>query len=355
MEQSNSHKNDGEKILWISWERQRRSLSLSRLVNAHTYILESSRPRLVRYLALGVQTLSILLRKRPKVLFVQNPSRILTFLVCLWRPLGRYFLVVDRHSNFYFKTALSPTSAADVDLYPSIRQRGIAAWIIGIIDRYTLRMANLTVVTNKTLADAILKLGGKSLVLQDPFPSLTTYRQSLQATKTDNNVLDVFCICSWAADEPISLVIDTFRKIPNHARLKITGRPKLNILKEIGTLPSNVELTGFLSDSDYFNQMKLSDAVMVLTSRPATLVCGAYEAVALQRPLILSNSYEIREYFDDSAVYVDHNSDSIINAVEEIRIRYQEIIHRTERFFLSAKSAWDLKFDGLRKIYEKHL
>lgn len=354
MGQEESRNNDRSNVTWISWEKQRRSLNLSKLIDARTHIIINAGPRLVRHLRSGVATLSILRNEKPKVLFVQNPSRILTLIACLWRSIGGYFLVVDRHSNFYYKTGLNAQSPAKVDLSPNLIQRGLIAWALGIIDRYTLRIADLTIVTNKTLADSISDIGGHPFILPDPFPSEALRDNSLQHDQ-NNGIITIFFVCSWAPDEPIDFVIRTLTQISNFAKLVVSGKPKQHILDRLGTIPENVRLTGYLSDAEYFQQMANSDIVLVLTTRPATLVCGAYEAIACGKPLILSNSYELRCYFEDSAIYTDHQPESLINAINQIRNNRQEVVAKVNRFFDTKSVEWNSEFNRLKDTYEKHL
>jgi glycosyltransferase involved in cell wall biosynthesis len=58
----------------------------------------------------------------------------------------------------------------------------------------------------------------------------------------------------------------------------------------------NVTFTGFLADPDYVALLGRADVVIVLTSDDDLLNCGAYEALALDKPLILSDTKAIREY-----------------------------------------------------------
>ena len=45
------------------------------------------------------------------------------------------------------------------------------------------------------------------------------------------------------------------------------------------------------------------------------LVCGAYEAVALGKPLILSDTYALRNYFYKGAIYTENRAHSIANSI----------------------------------------
>ena len=106
----------------------------------------------LRYVVLGARTLAIFLRRRPDVVLVQNPSLILAALALALRPLVRYRLVVDAHNE-----AVQP--------YKN-RQRWVAA-----LSRRVVRGADLTIVTNRFLADQVVQQGGTAFTLPDRVPA----------------------------------------------------------------------------------------------------------------------------------------------------------------------------------------
>jgi hypothetical protein len=55
------------------------------------------------------------------------------------------------------------------------------------------------------------------------------------------------------------------------------------------------------------------------------LLCGAYEAVALAVPMILSDTPVLKEYFNKGAVYTLNNSKSIAKAVIKAKNEYPKL------------------------------
>src|SRR5687767_7871064 len=88
--------------VWVTWERQRRSIEMARALGVPLHMIEGGRNRAWRYVSVISRTLAMLARERPQVVFAQNPSVVLAVLVCALRPLFGYRVVVDRHSNFDF-------------------------------------------------------------------------------------------------------------------------------------------------------------------------------------------------------------------------------------------------------------
>jgi glycosyltransferase involved in cell wall biosynthesis len=64
---------------------------------------------------------------------------------------------------------------------------------------------------------------------------------------------------------------------------------------------------------------------MVLTEFTDCMVCGAYEAVALRVPLILSDTPVLREWFDQGVVFTKNNSSKIADAILSAKKNYSTI------------------------------
>ncbi len=284
--------------VWIAWERQRRSLNLSRRVGARLFVFEGSRVRAVRYLVSGLKTLRVLFSSRHHIVFVQNPSMMLASLACLLKPWLGYWLVVDRHSNFAFGRNAS---------YSLVR---------GLLSRlsvYTIRKADLTLVTNRELAGRVTSEGGRPFVLPDPFPEPPGERDG-----RSHAGLEILFVCSWAADEPIAEVVEACRSLQGRVTVFASGRPKKRYASILQRAPANFVCTGFLPDPEYFRLMAGVDAVMAITRRPATLVCGAYEAISLGKPVILGDSAALRDYFDRGAVYSDCSPGDLVKKIDVV-------------------------------------
>jgi hypothetical protein len=122
-------------------------------------------------------------------------------------------------------------------------------------------------------------------------------------------------------------VIKAAEFIPDDVEIVITGKfiSKVDPTK----IPNNVKLLGYLSEEDFWETMISSDIIMDLTTRENCLVCGAYEGVSLNKPLIISNTEVSRDYFYKGCVYVDSEFSSIaagiIDAVKRISVLNKEV------------------------------
>ena len=64
---------------------------------------------------------------------------------------------------------------------------------------------------------------------------------------------------------------------------------------------------------------------MVLVKNNHTMLCGAYEAVAMEKPLITSDWPVLRSYFNRGTLYVDNSPEGIERAVSEVLVRKTQL------------------------------
>jgi len=290
--------------LWISWENHRRTKELaSNLPSVELCILEFCGAKIIRYPYLLSKTLLLLLKKRPDVIFVQSPSIVLAlFMVTMGKYFTR-FIIVDAHNE-----GLRPFSNK-------------LDWLLPLY-RFIQRQSYLTIVTNEELGKEVENNGGRPFVLQDKIPHVTCHKRI--SLKGRSNI--VF-ICTFEKDEPYEEVIKAASIIDASTVIYITGNKQKAQREIIEKASQNIVFTGFIPESEYFNLLYSCDAIMDLTLMENCLVCGAYEAVAMNKPIILSDTKALREYFNIGAVFTKSDAESIANAISIIT-RDREYLER---------------------------
>jgi len=278
-------------IAFLTWSPHRRTTGLAAALGIELVELLSERRGAARYWELLTRTLG-LLRARPfRVIVAQNPSLVLAALLALMRPLARYRLVIDAHNE-----AVTPY-VHDV------------AWVRAV-SRWLLRRASLTIVTNEELA-ARVRLGrGRPFVLPDPLPAAPP---GLPAETAQPPYVVV--VCTFAPDEPLREIFAAAQALPQ-VHFKVTGNARRCAPELLASRPANVELTGFLDEHSYWVQLAASQAVLDLTGMPDCLVCGAYEALAVGVPMILTDNPAGRRLFGQVALFTDTTSAGIAAAIE---------------------------------------
>lgn len=176
---------------------------------------------------------------------------------------------------------------------------------------HLFRLATFTIVTNKALAEYVQSKGGRPVVLPDPIPEF-----KCPVKKKDlKGRFNVLFICSWASDEPYMEVIKAASLLDKTTYIYITGNSKGKEKEFCGKLQENVILIGYLSEEDYIEMLYSCDVVIDLTTRENCLVCGAYEAVAMEKPMIISDTEVLRRYFLMGAFYTNNIYTDIANKI----------------------------------------
>jgi glycosyltransferase involved in cell wall biosynthesis len=279
-------------------------------------IIRSERSGLRRWIDLALQTIDLLRRHRPEILFVQNPSLALTVLATVTRPLFGFYLVVDAHNE---------------GVRPFERPGAVVRWLT----RRLLKGADATIVTNAALATDVAAAGGRPLVLPDSLP----LPPSLPATVgIAEGAPHVVVIATFRRDEPIAAIITAAAMMPE-VRFAISGDAarfhKLGI-----RLPANVRLTGFLPDKAYWKLLAQAAVICDLTLKPDCLVCGAYEALALVKPMILSDNPPTRDIFAPAAILTDSESDDIARAVRAALEQRERLAANARRLRETFRMDW---------------
>src|SRR5262249_55862654 len=153
------------------------------------------------------------------------------------------------------------------------------------------RRALATVVTNEHLADIVRGWQAPVVVAVDPpidFPDLGPRQPAAQFT--------VVVVSTFADDEPIGEVLEAARAPPD-VHCAVTGNPVYARPEWLADPPPNVEFTGFLQRDTYYPRIWHANALVVLTTLDHTVLRGAWEALDLAQPLVLSDWPILRQYF----------------------------------------------------------
>ena len=323
--------------IWIAWEDHRRSRELANSLNCKYFPLTYSGGWMQRYIILCFRTLKLVLHEKSNIVVCQNPSIVLTFLLCCMKYFLGFKLVVDRHTNFKFKTlgCKSPK------------------WIcFHFLSKLTVKKADLTIVTNEPLKKIIEKWGGRGFVLQDRLPVLNKGNKHSLAGE-----MNIAFVCTFSEDEPYEEIISNFNKLSSTVHLYVTGdfTKWEKYIEGFVTIPDTVHLLGFIDEEAYQSLIKSVDIVMVITNLEYILNCGAYEAIAVDKPLILSDTKTIRSYFKHGVVYthLDKNMESLFIAIEQAIEMKSELVKELIAHKPIMIDAWEQKKQNIEKVFHQ--
>ena len=246
----------------------------------------------LRYLSQARQTWRLLSTERPRLIFIQNPPIFAVAVAALyvWRFRAAY--IINSHSG----------------AFNSAKWR----WSIGL-HRLLSRHALLTIVHNSAQEAIVMAWGYRYEVV-----GYTPGNYDLGQARRLGGAYNVIFVSTFSADEPLPLVIEAARMLLD-VTFHITGdASRLDSAVRAG-MPSNVKLTGYLTYEDYVSLLKSADAILALTTRDQTLSMAGFEAVALARPLIVSDWPVLADYFDEGTVHIPNTADGIVAGIQQAR------------------------------------
>ncbi|MBZ5538268.1 MAG: hypothetical protein LAO31_20130 [Acidobacteriia bacterium] len=164
--------------------------------------------------------------------------------------------------------------------------------------------------TNSRLAETVERQGGSPFVLEDKLPAFPIGKGMDLEGK-----VNIVCISTFAKDEPYREVIEASRMLVGHCHIYMTGNFRKIPGIQTDRLPSNLTLTGYLSNGDYIMLLRSADIILDLTYMDDCLVCGAYEAVSSEKPVILTDTAALRNYFHQGTVFTRNTAQEISEAV----------------------------------------
>lgn len=324
-------RSSGAGRVWITWDRHRRSIELAEALRVPILVFERGRGPLTWYLAPLLRTARHLMRSRYRTVIVQNPSLVLAVIAAALRRVRGYTLVQDLHS--YFASCMVGSS-------------GLRDRVYRLLTHYCLQRCDLTIVTNAPLKRIVDGTGARTVVLPDKIPTFADPRRTPLA-----GAFNVVFICTYSADEPVDEVFRAASMVGDDVVIYVTGRPSRPDVAD--RAPKNVVVTGFLSEPDYVSLLNSADAILALTKRDHTLLCGAYEAVAARKPLVTSDTQVLREYFRKGTLYVDNTANSITDAIRTARARRECLERGVEQLATELEPEWIRRLSDVTKIIDR--
>ena len=316
------------KRIWISWNNQRRNVGLALAVNASLYMSDYNLPGCLRLLVEFINSWKIIHRERPSICFTMNPSVFSSWWLSILSWLYNFYLVTDLHT-------------------PNIKISGLKRFIFCLFFNSGIKRSDAVIVTNNLYRESILHLNPNVIIIPDSIPALKIPHtdSEIESNKLGGKVQILF-ICSFDPDEPLNEVLTIDLRI-NDFEILITGNWK----KRYKSLPKkrNIRFLGFISNEEFDHLLLSVDGIMTLTSEEGCLCCGAYEAFSAGKPLILSKTKALQEFFGKAPIYTDNTSSSILKSLIELK---SEMRQRTE-MVIQERSSLQKKFNSSVESLEK--
>ncbi|MBE2272308.1 MAG: hypothetical protein IAE80_29000 [Anaerolinea sp.] len=328
------------------------------LYNVHFLLYKRPYIAPFKYVLQAIKTWSILLRERPRVVYVTNPPVFAPLCVWLYSLFSGTKLIIDTHP-------------------PSLYSRRWG-WTLPL-QRFLIQRAYVNVTDQRRFADLFASWGARAVVLpnppknppvEEPSPLTplpqgegnerrTTNSRAFSPTSSlippfalrekgtgDKGAFEVAVINTFAVDEPLDIILDAAAKLPE-AHFSIMGERKLAPQGVIERAPANVTFTDYLRGAAYWNCLRDANAVMVLTTYPYSLLGGAQDAVAVDTPLVLSDQPALREYFTAGTIFIPNTADGIVEGVRAAQRDESRLRAEITQLGSTQEAAWQTQFDDL--------
>jgi hypothetical protein len=318
-------KTNSNKIVFLVWDRQSiRALGIAKYFGADLYLLYTSR---LKHSALFAKTLQILIKSRPNIVICQSPPITCAMIATVYK--------------YLFAGAKKPKILIDIHTGAITKP-----WSKNV-SRLVMRLASYNIVTNKELQKYVAqKYRIESLVLEDPIPD---FSEILSMIKNEagykilkKDTFNIAVISSFAYDEPLQVVFDTASQLPD-IQFYVTGDKTILDKKLLDQKLDNVIMTGLLEYDLYLDLLQKVDAIIDLTTDDKTMLSGAYEAVALEQPLIISDWVPLRRYFNKGTIYVKNSPKDIKEAIMIARTKKEELSSQMHQLKAEKIKEWNEK------------
>lgn len=315
-------------IVWAPYEA--RTAMFAKRLDAtlfNIHYLKYKRPLVApfKYVAQWLKTWLLLAQQRPRFVYITNPPIIAVLCVAMYCVVTRTRYIMDTHP-------------------PALYSRKWG-WTLPL-QRFLSRFAFMNVVDQERFKQLYESWGSRATVLENP-PK--TAPDGLTKT-VDSNYFDITVINTFAADEPLDIILEAAKCFPPSTRFFITGDVSLAKNGVVKSAPSNVSFTGYLWREDFWNQLNSSRAIMVLTTYPYSLLGGGHDGMILRKPLILSNQPALTEYFTKGAVFVENTTDGIVEGVRAVQEKETQLSQELAELSEEREQRWNVCFNELTTL-----
>jgi glycosyltransferase involved in cell wall biosynthesis len=315
------------KIVFVVWaDHARRSIELSKRIGCRLIHLKKRGQNKVittfYYIKFFFQTIFLINKEKPKTIIIEHTQPILGIAILLYTKLSRSDYILDTHTA------------------PFLLKNNLSFW-----QKMIFNNCKLIIVHNEQLESKFKNdfKFNNIFTLEDPIPIITNN----YVNKVNKKII-VTIINTYSQDEPLDNLIKCAQNMPD-IKFYITGDVKKDKKHLSWNKYTNIQFVGFICDEDYFDLLNKSDLIVVLTTQDYTLLCGGYEGLSLQKPMILSDKQPIKKYYTKGVLFTNNSpSDIQIKILEAIR-KMKELQLQIENLKKEKEFEWNNKYSELKK------
>jgi glycosyltransferase involved in cell wall biosynthesis len=285
--------------VWITWHKSVRSRNLSKEFQVKLLEIEISNNILLRHVGSSIWTILVLIKYKPRTIYLQY-SFMLLIIISFYKLIKNHnvYIICDCHTKALRRNA-----------------PGLLKYIFMPIKRFSFKYVNIILISNNSLKKDVKNI----IVLEDKYiyilpDKIPTIRYNKNLKKEEK-----YCVYinSYAVDEPFHEIIIMAKIIKNDIKIYITGKIPKHLKKYIlHHKDQNIIFTNYLEDSEYNDLIGNASCLLILTKEEDCLQCGAYEALSVNVPMVLTKTNALKNYFGDSATYTNNDPESIAEGIK---------------------------------------
>ncbi|MFH0955882.1 MAG: glycosyltransferase [Candidatus Falkowbacteria bacterium] len=331
---------NNDKKLFIVWGREMQlSSDLGRALGAevkqvyYKKIDSYNLPTIFRYIFQAVETLLILLEKRPAFVIVQNPPAFAPLTVLLYCKLSGAKFAIDSHTAAF----LDDKWKNFYGLFKFAAKRAV----LNSCHNYK----NLEILKNWGVRPVMV------MQFYNPVYDLAELNQPMQDGKIERVLkpsnLPIMMVNRFANDDDWETVIKTAELMPE-AIFFITGDFKQAGVEE-KKLPNNVILTGYLSHQEFLKLMWRSSVVLAFTLRRDAVLWSIREIMALGKPFVTTDSEVLYYYFSEVGLFTKSDAEELKQKILQAIENENEIKNKIKIFLEQDKIRWEREIMEYKK------
>ncbi|MDV3277290.1 MAG: glycosyltransferase [Nitrososphaerales archaeon] len=254
----------------------------------------------IRYLALFIMTLILLLAESPDVVYAQNPPVFCPLTSLLYCRVAGKRLVVDHHSVWRVKTIGGPVGRA-----------------IGYLESVVARSADANTAPHGVWARELSAMGARSVLVVHDHVERNPYGRD-ERLRRGYAQTPLIAVASHGGHplERMEAEISAASRFET-LTLLVTG-PANKLAGRLEKLPPNIRYLGMLPMDDYLRLKASCDFALNITDEPFTLSHVLFEYAASALPVVSNRQAVVEEVFGDSLAYV--NSSDVTSVSAGIRL-----------------------------------
>ena len=323
---------NGAKLIAVVWApHEARTASFAKWLNAPLYnihYLKAKRPHLapIKYILQWVATWWVMSRERPQFVFVTNSPPVAGLCVMCYCWISGTEFVLDTHPPGLYN-----------------RKWGWSR----PLQRFTSRFARINIVDQERFRALFQSWGASAMVLENPPKDIP--KVNITEAPIETNAFAY--VGTFGDDEPVEILLAAARARPD-ITLYILGDKGLARREWIADAPPNLVFTGYLTGDAYWDRLRRSQAVIVLTTHAHSLLGGAQDGLYLGKPLILSDQPTLKEHFHKGAIFIQNSPEGIMMGLEQALREREQLEKEIQQLKDEQTRRWHTSFQQLQAILD---